>query len=85
MRFVSLGVLTFLFLIKILIGGQPSLSGSHLGGSRRWADRWLFREFFDSWWPLLKSRFLSLSSSLTGGVASAKDEGGSIGYASEDD
>ncbi len=25
----------------------------------RRADRWLFREFFDSWWPLLKSRFLS--------------------------
>ncbi len=23
---------------------------------------WLFREFFDSWWPLLKSRFLSLRS-----------------------
>ena len=29
-------------------------------GSRRRADGWLFREFFDSWWPLLKSRFLSL-------------------------
>jgi len=41
--------------------------------------------FFDSWWPLLKSRFLLLSSSLTGGVASAKDERGSIGYASEDE
>ena len=28
--------------------------------SRRRADR-LLREFFDSWWPLLKSKFLSLT------------------------
>ncbi len=30
-------------------------------GSGRPADRWLFRDFFDSWWPLLKSKFLSVN------------------------
>jgi hypothetical protein len=42
---------------------------------RRWADRWLFRGFFDSWWPLLKSRFLSFGCKKAGLDLPAPTEG----------